>query len=307
MAIITPALLTALNTALRKEYSDAYAAARAESVFQRVATVVPSTSASNTYEWLGDFPELREWVGDRVARDMKAQGYQIANRLFEATVSVQRVAIEDDSHGVYGPLSARMGQSAAQHPDKLIATLMAAGAATLCYDGQNFFDVDHPVYPNVDGTGVAETVSNYNSGGGAPGPAWYLLDTRSPLRPFIFQERTKPEFEMKTNPGTSDRVFIADAYQYGVRYRCNAGLGFWQMAYCSRAALTAANFAAARLAMRKFAADGGRPLGINPNLIVVSADNEAAAKSLFEAQLVGGGDSNPNFKAVEVVVSPWLI
>lgn len=306
MAIITAALLTALNTALKKNYEDAYTAARAESVFQRLATTVPSASTSNTYGWLGDFPDLREWVGDRVLKDMKASGYQITNKLYEGSVSVPRVAIEDDSHGVYGPLAARMGQSAAQHPDKLIAALMAGGAAALCYDGQFFFDVDHPVYPNVDGTGVAATVSNYNSGGGAPGPAWYLLDTRSPLRPFIFQERTKPEFESKTNPSTSDNVFTKDRYEYGVRYRCNGGYGFWQQAYCSRAALNAANFEAARLAMRKFTADGGRPLGINPNTIVVPADLEAAARSLFEAQLIGGGNSNPNYKAADIIVSPWL-
>ena len=307
MAIITAAVLTALNTMLRKEFSDAYAAARAASVYQRIATTVPSTTASTTYDWLGDFPDLREWVGARVVRDMKAQGYQITNRLFEGTVGVQRTAIEDDSHGVYGPLAARMGQSAAQHPDKLLAALMAGGNAALCYDGQFFFDTDHPVYPNVDGTGVATTVSNYNNGGGSPGPAWYLLDTRSPLRPFIFQERTKPEFESKTNPATSDAVFDVDQFKYGVRYRCNGGYAFWQMAYCSRAALNAANFEAARLAMEQLTADGGRPLGISPNLIVVSAANRSAAQNLFDMALIGGGNSNPNYKAVEIIVSPWLV
>lgn len=307
MSIITAAVLAALNTALKKNYEDAYKAMRAESVFERISTTVPSSTASNTYGWLGDFPALREWVGDRVLKDMKASGYQITNKLYEGSVGVPRVAIEDDQVGVYAPLAASMGQEAAQHPDRLIAQLLAAGPASLCFDGQNFFDVDHPVYPNVDGTGVAATVSNYNSGGGAPGPAWYLLDTRKPLRPIIFQERTKPEFETKTNPATSDKVFTADLYQYGVRYRCNAGFAFWQMAYCSKAALTAANFAAARLAMRKFTADGGRPLGINPSVILVSPDNEAAARALFEAMLIDGGNSNPNYKAVEVIVSPWLV
>lgn len=306
MAIITAAVLTALNTALKKHFSDAYAAARAESVFQRIATTVPSASSSNTYDWLGDFPDLREWVGDRVVKDMKAQGYQIANKLFEGTVGVPRTAIEDDIHGIYAPMAQRMGQSAAQHPDKILAALMAGGTAALCYDGQFFFDTDHPIYPNVDGTGAAATVSNYNSGGGSPGPAWYLLDTRSPLRPFIFQERTKPEFETKTNPAASDNVFNKDRYDYGIRYRCNGGYGFWQMAYCSKAALNAVNFEAARLAMEQLTADGGRPLGIKPNLIVVSAANRSAAQTLFDLALVGGGNSNPNYKAVEVIVSPWL-
>lgn len=306
MAIITPAILTALNTALQKAFKDAYAAARAEAVFSRIATTVPSSTSTNTYSWLGDFPTLQEWVGDRVVRDMKAQGYQISNKLYEATLGVARTAIEDDQYGHYATVAQTMGQEAAQHPDKLLAALMAAGISSLCYDGQYFFDTDHPVYPNVDGTGVAATVSNYNSGGGAPGPAWYLLDTRKPLKPFIFQERTKPEFEHKTNPGTSDQTFMSDRYLHGIRYRCNGGFGFWQQAYCSRAALNAANFVAARDAMAAFKADGGRPLGIRPDLIVVPNTLRSDAQNLFDKANLAGGESNIHFKAVEVIVSDWL-
>ncbi|MEX6732518.1 Mu-like prophage major head subunit gpT family protein [Pseudomonas aeruginosa] len=47
--------------------------------------MIPSTTASNTYGWLGQFPKLREWIGQRVIKDMAAQGYQITNKLFEST------------------------------------------------------------------------------------------------------------------------------------------------------------------------------------------------------------------------------
>lgn len=36
---------------------------------------MPSTSKSNTYGWLGQFPQLVEWVGPRVLKDMAAHGY----------------------------------------------------------------------------------------------------------------------------------------------------------------------------------------------------------------------------------------
>ncbi|SNR22905.1 head protein [Paracoccus sediminis] len=306
MAIITPALLVALNTVLQKAFKDAYAAARAEAVFERIATTVPSSTATNTYSWLGDFPTLQEWVGERVLRDMKAHGYQVSNRLYEATLGVARTAIEDDQYGHYGTVAASMGQEAAQHPDKIIAALMAAGTTATCYDGQYFFDTDHPVYPNVDGTGTAATVSNYDSGGGAPGPAWYLLDTRKPLKPFIFQERTKPEFEHKTNPANSDQVFMADRYVHGIRYRCNGGYGFWQMAYCSKAALSVPNFVTARDAMAGFKADGGRPLGMNPNVLVVPRSLRSAADELIAKANLTGGESNVHYKAVDTIVSDWL-
>lgn len=289
MALITPALLAALQTALKKSFNDAYKTMRTDAVFTKIATAVPSSSTSNTYDWLGDFPTLQEWIGDRVIKDMKAQAYQITNKLYEATLGVKRTAVEDDNYGHYAMVAASMGEEAAQHPDRLMAALMAAGTASLCYDGQNFFDTDHPVYPNVDGTGVAATVSNYNSGGGSPGAAWYLLDTRKALKPFIFQERTKPEFEDKTNAATSDHVFIKDQYLHGVRYRCNGGYGFWQMAYCSKAALDATNFEAARDAMTAFKGDGGRPLGIRPTTLVVPSSLRSAAENLIKkANLTGG-------------------
>lgn len=304
MAIITPALITALNTGYRREYQQAYDAQRALSYWMKIATRVTSSTASNTYGWLGDFPKMREWIGDRVVNDMKSHAYAISNKTYEATVGVERTAIEDDSYGVYGPLMATMGQEAAQFPDELISALVGSAHATLCYDGQNYFDADHPVYANPDGTGAAATVSNYDPGTG--GPLWALLDTRRPLKPFIFQERTQPEFEAKNNPSTSDEVFMTDQFKYGIRYRCNAGLGFWQLGIGSRAALDYQAVRDARAEMRNFRADGNRPLGIAPNVLLIHSDLESQAEDIVERQLINAGESNPLYKKFEIVVADWL-
>lgn len=300
MPIITPALLSGLRTGFSKAFQDALAATPTD--WEKVATRVPSSSASNTYGWLGQFPTLREWVGDRVLKDMAAQAYQVQNKLYEGTVAVKRTDIEDDNVGVYTPLFSEMGRAAKAHADQLVFALLAAGETTTCYDGQNFFDTDHPVYPNVDGTGTATLVSNLQAG---TGPAWYLLDTSRALKPLIFQERTTPELDALTST-QDEMVFMSDTYRYGVRYRCNAGFGFWQLAYKSKAALDAGNFNAAMAAMMQAKADGGRPLGIKPTTLVVPPALRADAMALIEAQLTTGGASNPNYKAVEVIVSPWL-
>lgn len=300
MAIITPALISSLRTGYSKSFQDALAATPTD--WAKIATKVPSSNTSNTYGWLGQFPKLREWVGDRVIKDMAASGYQITNKLFEGTVGVKRTDIEDDNVGIYTPLFAEMGRAAAAHPDELVFGLLAAGETTLCYDGQNFFDTDHPVYPNVDGTGTATTVSNLQSGTGSP---WYLLDCSRALKPLIFQERTTPELETLTST-QDEAVFMRDEYRYGIRYRCNAGFGFWQLAYKSKATLDAANFNAAMAAMMAVKADGGRPLGVKPTHLLVGPTLRAAALGLIEAQTINGGESNPNYKAVEVIVSPWL-
>lgn len=301
MAIITPALLASLRTGYSKEFQDALISTPTD--WEKLATRVPSSSTSNTYGWLNQYPALREWVGARVVKDMAASAYQVQNKLYEGTVGVARTDIEDDNVGVYTPLFAEMGRAAKAHADQLVFALLAAGESTLCYDGQNFFDTDHPVYPNADGTGTAAQVSNLQAG---TDPAWYLLDASRALKPLIFQERTTPELEAMT-ASNDEGVFTTDTYRYGIRYRCNAGFGFWQLAYKSKAALNATNFNAAMAAMMQVKADGGRPMGVKPTHLVVPPALRAQALSLIEAQLIGGGESNPNYRAVEVVVSPWLV
>ena len=302
MAVITAAILQALNTGVKKNFQDGYAQMRAAAFWEQVATLVPSTTASNTYGWLGDFPKLREWVGDRVVKDIKEAGYSISNKLYEATLGVQRTQIEDDQYGHYSPIAKSMGQEAAQHPDRLLQTLITGAGAALCYDGQYFFDTDHPVAANEDGTGAVTSVSNMVAGAGAP---WYLLDCSKVLKPFIFQERTKPELEMKFDPSTSDSVFKSDRFEWGIRYRCNVGFGFWQLARKSQATLDAAAFTAGRQAMRELKGDGGRPLGIVPNILMVPPSLDTAADAIVSVRTLAGGGDNPNFGKAKVVVMDW--
>ena len=61
-----------------------------------------------------------------------------------------------------------MGRASQVFPDELVFGLLKTGGSTLCYDGQFFFDTDHPVFPNVDGTGTAVLVSNVAAGAGDP-------------------------------------------------------------------------------------------------------------------------------------------
>lgn len=303
MKIITKAVLDALFVGYRAEFKKGLGTA--DSQYERIATKVPSATGANLYSWLGQFPKLREWIGDRQVKQMAADGYSITNKTFESTVGVERTQIEDDQEGIFLPLFDEMGRATKTHPDELVFPLLATGTGTLCYDGQNYFDTDHPVYPNVDGTGVPTTVSNFDDAGVGAGPKWYLLCTSRALKPLIFQERTQPELTALT--GTSDEVvFRSDAFQFGVRYRCNAGYGFWQFAYCSNQPLNEANFRKAFGDMEKFVADGGRKLGIVPDLLVVPTDLRAAAETLIEASHKDGGATNINYKKVGLMVSPWL-
>ncbi|MGZ8915826.1 MAG: Mu-like prophage major head subunit gpT family protein [Methylobacter sp.] len=273
----------------------------APSRYKEVAMVVPSTTSETTYGWLGEFPGLREWLGDRVIKNLESHGYTIKNKLFESSVKVKRTDIEDDQYGIYGPLMEEMGRAAGVHPDELIFALLELGFSTLCYDGQNFFDTDHP----VGGEEGVTNVSNMQAGAGA---AWFLLDTSRAIKPLLFQERIPYSFQSLTAE-TDENVFKRDEYLYGVRGRANAGFGLWQLAFGSKATLDVTNYAAARSAMMSIKTSEGRPMGIVPTKLVVGPSLEQAGRKLVNNQLVDDGGvavSNEWAGSVELVVVPWL-
>lgn len=302
--IVTNTVLQNLRTMVRGEFATQMAALLDGGTFyQKLTTTIQSNTGTNTYGWLGDFPRLREWVGDRVIKDMKETAYAIVNKKYESTLGVDRVDLEDDNLGVYRTRAQAEANAVVRFFEEGVAALMRDGFTGLCFDGQPFFDTDHPVYPETDGTGTAESASNIvGEGSGKP---WFLLALDGVLKPFILQQRSAPEMDEITDT-KNEYVFMKDKYLFGVRYRGNFGYGFWQQAVASTEALTSANYQAARLKMQTFKRDGGYPMGIRPTHLVVDPTNEAAARAILETQFIGGGNSNPDFHTAELIVSAWL-
>tara|TARA_B100002049_G_scaffold217445_1_gene183957 strand:+ start:1229 stop:2137 length:909 start_codon:yes stop_codon:yes gene_type:complete len=302
MALVTPQILTALFTAFKSEFEQGKSEAKPQ--FEKIASVIKSTSASNTYGWLGKFPSLAKWIGDRNIQSMKSQAYTITNDDYESTVGVDRNDIEDDNLGVYSPIFKEMGNAAAIHPDEMIFPLLAAGFTTLCYDGQNYFDVDHPVYPNADGTGAAISTANMAEDANYTGEAWYVLDTSKALKPLIFQERKKPNLLAMTKMD-DEAVFTRKEYRYGVDCRDAAGFGFWQLAFANKRALTPDNLWDSIEKMRSFKADGGRKLGVKPTMLVVPASMEKLATRMLEREMESNS-SNELKGRVELLVADYI-
>jgi phage major head subunit gpT-like protein len=92
--------------------------------WQDVAMKVGSTGAEENYSWLGDFPSIREWLGDRIIQSLSAYRYTVTNRKFEMTLTVPRDRIADDQYGIYAPIAQNIGKETAQHPDSLVFSLM---------------------------------------------------------------------------------------------------------------------------------------------------------------------------------------
>ena len=269
--------------------------------YQRVAMTVPSSTSSNEYGWLGQFPRIREWVGDRVVNSLALHDYRIKNKKWELTIGVKKDNIEDDEVGIFSPMFQEIGRATASFPDELVWPFLAAGVSTPCYDGQFFFDTDHPVLA-PDGT--VTSVSNF---GGGAGPTWYLLDLSRAVKPIVFQNRRSFDFR-RMDAANDEVVFDRDEYRYGVDGRNNVGYGFWQLGYASKQTLNADNFEAALAALTGMKGDYGRPLGIGASgvTLVVPTSLNGAGRRVVKSTLVNGGESNPWEGAAELLVSPWL-
>lgn len=295
--LITSTTLQALRVGFSTEYQNAFDAV--PKFKDRVAKTIRSTTAMNTYGWLKSLTGMREWLGSRVVDNLSEASYTIVNKSFEKTIGVNRDNIEDDNLGMYSDGFTMMGDGAGRLPEELVWGLLKAGFSTNCWDGQFFFDTDHPVLL-PDGT--MGTYANTDGGAGQP---WFLMCTKRPIKPIIYQERKAPNFVAKDKE-TDDNVFDRKEYLYGVDMRCNVGYGLPQLAWGSKQPLTAANYEIARAAIINMKADGGGPLGLVPDLLVVSAANEGAARGIVQSQLVNGGESNKWAGTAEVLMCPWL-
>ena len=295
--LITSANLTTLFTSFKAAFNQGETSA--PSYWKTIALKQPSSTGEEQYGWMKNLPSLREWIGPRQVNNISLAGYTIINKLFESTIAVQRTAVEDDSYSVIKPVLAEMGKAAASHPDELIFALLRDGFIKNCYDNQFFFDTDHPLEIN----GAATIVSNMQAGAGA---AWYLLDTSRTIKPLIFQERMPYELQEMTDSSDSN-VFKNDEFLYGVRARGNAGYGLWQLAFGSKATLNEANYAAARQAMQEFKGDGGRPLGVMPDTLVVPPSLEGVGLDIVNSATGAAGATNKWKGTAKLIVTPWVL
>ncbi len=230
--LVNKSVLGDVFTNLKVTFNKAFDSA--PSKWEKIAMLVPSSGSQNDYSWLSNFPRMRKWVGEKVVKALEAFKYTVTNDDWEATVSVRRNDIEDDNLGIYAPQAQSAGYSAKTLPDEIVFALPATGFTSPCYDGQYFFDTDHPVN--------GESVSNKGT--------------------------------MPLNIATL--------------------------------AVAKASYGAARTTLRKMKDEDGRPLGINPNILLVPAALEDDANLLMTVDKLEDGKPNPYKGTAEVVVGDYL-
>ena len=296
MGVVKSDVPRLLEAGLRTVFFEAYESEPGN--WERIASVINSEKDQENYAWLGAVPKMREFKDERMPAGLLGNEYVIRNKTWEASIAVDRAALEDD---LYGQIKLRVQGLAAEakrHMDELVFTLLKNGFSNICSDGQFFFDTDHSsgesgtqsnkgtaalsaaslqaaitaickfkddrgkpmgmvpdllvVPPDLQWTAMELLNSVYYpdllaSGQKLAGNVlkgkldlmvspylsdsndWFVICTRSIVKPVIFQSRTPIEFSALESD--SESGFMRDKYYYGVRARYNAGYGLWQTAY----------------------------------------------------------------------------
>lgn len=108
-----------------------------------VSNMFSSNQSSETYNFLGQSPAMREWIGGRQAKGFSGQGVTILNKHYEATIEVAKKDARRDKTPQIVARVSEFADRAQSHWASLTSALILAGPSTVCYDGQFFFDTDH--------------------------------------------------------------------------------------------------------------------------------------------------------------------
>jgi phage major head subunit gpT-like protein len=116
-----------------------------QTYYQYYATEMPSNTERTIHSWLAQQGPLREWVGHRVIESVVTRDFAIINKDWEKTVGLQKNKVSDDTYGVFANVVDDLGVQARFWPDDVMTAVVEAGTTQVCWDGQYFFDTDHPV------------------------------------------------------------------------------------------------------------------------------------------------------------------
>lgn len=141
MGIISNALL--LEKGLRADFLKAFNNGENPADVMDMIMETTSTSDSEKYGWLGEVPQMREWLDERQLSGLPDYDYSIPNKDYESTLKVNRNVMEDDQLGAVKIRISDLAARARTHPRQLFFEQLIDGVTGLGYDGVPFFSVSH--------------------------------------------------------------------------------------------------------------------------------------------------------------------
>lgn len=150
MSTLKSSVLASINVAYSMAFDEGRR--RAQKRYLSIASEYPGSGDRNIYPWLMGIQGMEEWKGEKNFQDLSAVGYELRNKDWQTSISVDRNAIDDDQYGLYIPMFDELGFTGEDLPNHQVQSLLENGEATTvhgaCWDGKAFFATDHPINPN---------------------------------------------------------------------------------------------------------------------------------------------------------------
>lgn len=132
------ALEKGLKIAFHQAYADLIKSPEYD-LIKQIAMIAPSSASSEKYGWLGDVPDVVEWLGEIVAKELAEYDYTITNKNWQSAMQIDRNSLDDDQYGMIMSRVAELPRAILEHRWEMIEDLFAAGTTDLAYDASAFF------------------------------------------------------------------------------------------------------------------------------------------------------------------------
>ena len=116
---------------------------------------MPGTETA-VYGFLAEQPLFKLWQGERTVKTLKTGSYSLAVKDYEFTYKLSRNDVKYDRFGLLTDHMRGAGRASGRFYEDSVNAAQVAGKTQLCFDGQFFYDTDHPY--GLDGSG--STFSN---------------------------------------------------------------------------------------------------------------------------------------------------
>ncbi|MFQ3611270.1 MAG: Mu-like prophage major head subunit gpT family protein [Fimbriimonadales bacterium] len=144
MPLVRSDLLSLVEAGLRTEFFGAYRQLESASIVPQIATIVRTNLPTQKYGWLGTVPVMREFVDERSPSGLRVLEYTISDRTWEASIAVERRALEDEQYDMIRMRVRDLALEAVRHREQLVIQALLQGATTgFTYDGYKLFDTNH--------------------------------------------------------------------------------------------------------------------------------------------------------------------
>lgn len=120
---------------------------------------VTSETETEYYNWTELLVQIREWIGDRVIGNIKGEEWAVKNRHYEGTYGLKISDINDEKFGMLPRKTQELLAAARLHPENLLFDAVELAFTANAFDGQIFFDTDHPALMG-DGTTYSNLVTD---------------------------------------------------------------------------------------------------------------------------------------------------